>query len=395
MILVGVGGFGAVHLANIRRLRHVGRLTLTALVDPVFSGETPPDAPLFPSLRTAIETVGAPSVVVAAVPIPVHASVAAETLTAGCDLLLEKPPFARMDDFEALLELERQTGRVVQVGFQSLGSLAIDALTGADDPYSSFGAPIAVSATGTWKRDRAYWARSPWAGRRSLDGVSVVDGVATNPFAHAIATALRLAGMQDAADVESVELEMYRANAIEGDDTTSLRITSRRGPSVSAALTLCAAQNSEPVVDVEYEHDRIAFRYSMDEVTIDGDTGSERHFGRIDLLENILDHRAGDAPLRVPLASTGAFMRVVEAIRTADDPVRIEPQWIEWRGTGQEAHPVLKDVERWSGVAARTGALFSEVGAPWAFSGRRPVGAVFEGEVDSRRRRRPGRLRGR
>ena len=51
-----------------------------------------------------------------------------------------------------------------------------------------------VSAVGTWVRTKGYFKRSRWAGKRSLDGTDVVDGVATNALAHAVATGLRIAG---------------------------------------------------------------------------------------------------------------------------------------------------------------------------------------------------------
>ena len=68
-----------------------------------------------------------------------------------------------------------------------------------------------VGAVGLWARDAAYWKRSRWAGRRELDGVAVVDGVVTNPLAHATATALAIAGATGARDVTQVTTDLYRA----------------------------------------------------------------------------------------------------------------------------------------------------------------------------------------
>ena len=96
----------------------------------------------------------------------------------------------------------------------------------------------AVRAIGTWVRRRAYWERSLWVGRRNIGDVDVVDGVTTNALAHAVVTGAVIAGVQLADQVDRVELEMYRANAIDADDTTSLRVTPINGPVVTAALTL-------------------------------------------------------------------------------------------------------------------------------------------------------------
>ncbi|WP_413600266.1 DUF6807 family protein [Curtobacterium sp. Curtsp57] len=377
VVLVGVGGFGAVHLANLRRLQAAGAVRLIGLVDPLVVDVDAVGAPLFPTLGDAFAGVGVPDVVIAAVPIPVHATVAAEALRAGADVLLEKPPFARMADFETLLAVQRETGRVVQVGFQSLGSHVLDDL---DVDRFGIGQVRHVRAMGTWVRRAAYWKRSPWAGRRSLDGVDVVDGVVTNPLAHAVATALRIAGVQRVEDVERVDVDAYRANAIDADDTTALRIVpaplDADRPSVSAALTLAASgpADAAPVVEVVGDRGTVSFRYTTDEVV--GPDGAVTPGTRTDLLENLLAHRADGVPLLVPLDSTGAFMRVVEAMRTAPEPTRIEPRFVEVVGTGADEHPVVQDVERWVRAAADLDGTFVDAGAPWASAGRDAVVAT-------------------
>src|SRR4029453_5759487 len=115
-------------------------------------------------------------------------------------------------DFRSLLQVEQQTGRVVQVGFQGPGAPAIEIL---GEDALGIGRLVNVSAGGPWSRTVGYWTRSPWAGRRSLGGQPVVDGVATNARAHAVVTALAIVGCRRLDDVESVETDLYRANAID------------------------------------------------------------------------------------------------------------------------------------------------------------------------------------
>lgn len=372
VILVGVGGFGESHLRNIRRLQQTGHVRPIGLVDPVVKAKTrsdpsfvaPDDAPLYDTLAQAIEAVGAPDIVIVSVPIHLHAPITKEALLAGADVLLEKPPFARLDDFEAVLALEKQTGRVVQVGFQSLGSEALDAFKSGE---IDIGQIRSVRAMGTWLRRQWYWKRSPWVGRRSIGDVEAMDGVATNALAHAVVTALHVAGVKTLEEVKQVEVEMYRANMIDADDTTSMRITPVNGPKVSAALTLCAAEQTLPTVEVVGDKGTATFQYTTDDVTWGEKT---EHFERVDLLQNLVEHRRNGTSLRLPLRDTGGFMRVVEAIRTGGEPVHIEKKWVETRDEGTEAHPVVKDVEKWIRVASDVDGLFSEVGAPWSFASR-------------------------
>jgi predicted dehydrogenase len=373
LVLVGVGGFGKVHAERIARLTEAGRVELVAAVDPAVAatGTTAYGVDLHADLGEAIVAVGPVDVVVVAAPIGAHFALARTALLAGSDVYLEKPPVTSLAELEALLDLERETGRVVQVGFQSLGSDAVPALLG--DGYG-LGALVRVGALGVWSRSVGYWGRSSWSGRRTLHGRPVVDGVVTNPLAHAVATALAVVGCRTVDDVETVDVDLYRSSKIECDDTSVVRVRTRQGVTVTCALTLCAPTQAEPLVRVEGERGRVAFGYTTDRVDVvaaDGTTRSETT-GRTDLLVNLLDHRRDGTPLLVPLASTGAFMRVLAAVADAE-PVHVDPFAVTWEGEGIERHPVLADVEAWLERAVATSRTFTELGAPWTHAGRDAV----------------------
>ncbi|MGL3198505.1 MULTISPECIES: DUF6807 family protein [Curtobacterium] len=357
IVLVGARGYGLHHRATIDRMVVAGRCVLTAVVDPTLGTDTDGGVPVVADV-TAARAHGAVDVVVVAAPIGAHLPLATAALEAGADVLLEKPPVTTRAALAELLDAERRTGRVVQVGFQSLGSAALPALRDG----SVVGPVRSAAAVGTWTRDQAYWSRSGWAGRRRVAGIDVLDGVVTNPLAHAVATALALVGCRHAADVARVEVELYRANAIEGDDTSAVRVTTTAGREATAALTLCAPTEVLPTVRVTGATGRAVLGYTTDEVTVDGTTTT---YERTELLENLLDHRTTGAPLLVPLVSTGAFVEVLEAVR-ATEPVQIDHPWVTWEGDGPGRRPLVADVEAIADRAADRLALFSEVGAPWA-----------------------------
>src|SRR4051812_5683422 len=204
LVLVGVRGYGQVHTQRIARLAEQGLVRLIAAVDPAVVVHQPTiyGVDLFADLAEALAAVGPVDVVVVAAPIGDHFRLAHAALASGADVLLEKPPVASLDDFTRLLATERETGHVVQVGFQSLGSPAPQMFLA--DAFG-IGPVTRVGAVGAWSRTLGYWSRSPWAGRRSLYGRAVVDGVVTNPLAHAVATALAIAGARQTDDVDSVD----------------------------------------------------------------------------------------------------------------------------------------------------------------------------------------------
>jgi predicted dehydrogenase len=373
LVLVGVRGFGQVHAERIARLADQGLVQLVAAVDPgvVLDPPTIYGVDLYADLAEALSAVGPVDVVIIAAPLSEHFGLAERALTAGADVYLEKPPVTSLDDFTRLLNLERDTGRVVQVGFQSLGSHAIEMLR--TDAFG-IGPVIRLGAVGAWSRTVGYWTRSPWAGRRSVQGRAVVDGVVTNALAHAVATTLAIAGCQRLEDVESVETDLYRANAIESDDTSVVRIRTTDGRDLTCALTLSAPVQRDPLVHIEGTRGRVRFAYTEDRIEVEG-SGQPRTeiTPRTDLVENLLAHRRDGSPLLVPLASTGAFMRVLTAVADADEPIRIDPRAVRWEGEGQDRRAVVDDVENWLAQAVSTSRTFTELGAPWAHAGRDKV----------------------
>ena len=171
-----------------------------------------------------------------AAPLGAHFQLSTIALTAGADVYLEKPPVASLDDFRSLLLHQQQTGRAVQVGFQSLGSRALEMLT---EDALGIGRLVKVSAVGAWSRTVGYWTRSPWAGRRNLGGQPVVDGVATNALAHAVVTALAIIGCRQLDEVESVETDLPGQRHRQRRHICR-RIQTTQGFQVTCALTLCA-----------------------------------------------------------------------------------------------------------------------------------------------------------
>jgi predicted dehydrogenase len=369
--LVGVHGFGTHHLRNLERLQKAGVVELVAVADPQppVPGSVPATAAVFPGLTELLAETKDLGIIIVATPIQTHAPLALVALVAA-DLYLEKPPVASLADFSRLAAAAEASGRSVQIGFQSLGS---DALAAIEDLLAggTIGTLQGISATGRWVRDRAYYKRSRWAGKRSMDGVEVVDGVATNPLAHAVATALRIAGARTLGDVASIETDLYRANDIESDDTSVIRIRTASGLPVTCALTICAAESVEPYVTLHGSRGTAVFHYTEDRLTINTPAGqTEQVYGRDDLTENLIAHRNDGTELISPLLDSGAFMLVLEAIRTAPLPAPIDDAYIRWEGDGDSAHAVVIGIEDALERATQEHATFSELGLPWAGSAR-------------------------
>lgn len=365
--LAGVHGHGASHVRAARELEREGRAVLAAVADHRPPG---PDLDGVTAYREASDMIAAEGldIVVLCTPMHTHLPLAEQALLHGAHVLLEKPPTPTLDEFHRLLAASGATGRAVQLGFQSLGSAAVPAMRDLI-AAGAIGDPVRYGALATWVRNVDYWRRAPWAGRGTLDGVPVVDGAVTNPLAHAVATGLAVAGATREEDVAAVRLDLYRANDIEVDDTSSLVVDLAGGATLAAALSLTAPRRSEPCIIVEGTAGRLVLWYTLDVIQLvepGSDVPVTSIHPRTGLLANLVDHVVDGTPLLVPAASTGAFMRVLEAVRENGPPARIAARHLERVTDDEGTHLVVQELERWSARVVAEGRTFTEIGAPWS-----------------------------
>ncbi|WP_408995816.1 Gfo/Idh/MocA family protein [Streptomyces europaeiscabiei] len=369
LVLAGARGHGRWHLENIRRLQDKGIVRLAGICEltPLGADEipdglgTPEQSADFGAL---LDSTGA-AIAVICTPIPTHTDLALAAARRGVHVLLEKPPAPSYAEFRRMADGVAEAGVVCQIGFQSLGSHAVPAIRKMV-AQGLIGEVVGIGGAGAWARAEAYYRRAPWAGKRRLNGVDVIDGALTNPLAHAVATGLALAGAGRAEDVTAIETELLRANDIESDDTSCVRVTTADGGRITVAVTLCAEDPGEPYNVVHGTSGRITFWYKQDRVLVQraGHGPEEIEYHRTDLLENLVDHLVDGADLLVPPEVTGAFMKVVEAIRVAPDPIALPAE--AWHRLPDEDRRVVDGIDGLVVAAADNLALYSELGASWA-----------------------------
>ena len=119
--VVGAGAFGRNHLRVLAELAASGHpVELTAVVDahPATAQAAAQKyaIPAFASVEELLAANLGLHAAIVAVPTIHHASTAAKLLTAGVDLLIEKPLAASLEEADRILALAAQHGRIVQPG---------------------------------------------------------------------------------------------------------------------------------------------------------------------------------------------------------------------------------------------------------------------------------------
>lgn len=247
--LVGARGFGNRHRLEIARLQSRGIAELVACADPSFAprdhnahGEFPPHCGLYASLDALLDHHPACDALIFATPIALHYEMLKQALPCGIPIYVEKPPVATMAQFEELAE--RKDIRQVAVAFQLISSplvLQLKQLILA----GRLGEPKVITAIGGWPRGDEYYRRNNWAGRlRTMEGLAVRDGPATNGFAHLVHLCSYLSGTlpKDFATLSHGASAHFRAREMEAADTSFLAGEFTGGTRYQIAVSHCTSE---------------------------------------------------------------------------------------------------------------------------------------------------------
>jgi predicted dehydrogenase len=382
VLLVGTSGYGSHHLRDLLAWHRRGLIRLVALTDVRFTAETRREVvsagvePIWTSsTMDAFDRCPVDAAVVATPP-HTHFEIAETVLDHRAGLYLEKPPVPLLAQLEALASVART--RRAHVGFQQTRA-AVETIESVL-AGGSIGEVSRITAAGCLARPDAYYTRNSWAGSWFVQGQAVLDGPLFNPLAHVTHSALSLARRVDPQWAPAhLEAEHYSVRDLgrvgppggvaAGDDTAVLRIRSRRGPEVVAVGTTAADTVREPSITVHGARGSITVRHrdaagtvrvGESRYEVPARTGRDRA-----VLDTVTD--PGGAPDDLlDLGAVRPFVTVVNAaVEAVGEPVRITAY--QRRMTrGGEVVRTLPGIAALVDQVVATGALFAELGAPWA-----------------------------
>jgi predicted dehydrogenase len=318
-------------------------------------------------------TYGEFEVVVNPTPIHLHADISKQCLAAGFPVWMEKPPVATVQELDDLNAAAMAAELPVAVCFNSLFSYRVQQLK-AELLAGTYGKIKRVKSLGAWVRTDAYFGRNNWAGALKRGDHWILDGDINNPLAHVVCNGLFFAGAQQAtlANPLSVEAELYRANQIESEDTSAVRIQTAEGIEVLSWLTLACKDESDPVTVIETEQATIKL-INLEKVEItwhDGRVEFRDSYkeNRIEMIEHLCRSLRGDEPLIGELANLRPFTLSVNAAFESVGSIHSIPKsaldCVTVRET--ETQVAIEGMGAILKQAYESNALFSEIGVSWA-----------------------------
>lgn len=345
--MIGIGGFGQVHLTSLRTLHHDGQCRLVAVADPM--------ADRFPETVAALGWEGVAvyknheallarddvDAVVIATPIWLHARQTIAALAAGKHVYLEKPPCATIQEYLAIEDAHRKSGKICTVGFQ-MQSAPVFAYVSELARSGELGDLTRIWAGIRWARDDSYYNRAAWSGKMQLDGAAVFDGPATNALAHEVHAALALAGPP-----ARVRGRLMHARPIPSFDTSYIEVETRPGVNVRLIFTHASAAHDEAYLRLRGTRGQATFTWDF-KAHVALNSGVEKHLsfpyqGMIKSMLDFLSAVRGDREPVTPLCATLPFLQAVHgALQSSKGVASIAPELVSTikAGTPQRLYTV-------------------------------------------------------
>lgn len=381
--LVGVGGYGLVHLRHLLDFHQRGELSLKAVV------ALPADRTewlveelgaigchIYSSIEDLIT--GLPTrridLAIVTTPIHLHADMAVALLAAEVNVLLEKPIAASLHDAQRITRTSEKFGRQIAVGFQYLHAPEVRTLHRL--LYDgSIGNLEKIAIYGAWPRSHTYYGRNNWAGRLHLDGTSVLDSPINNAMSHFVMLALSLCsppGQVYLKKPRHISAELYRIQRIVSFDTAVVKLDMPEGPKVEIYCTHSSRNLAPPHLSItgskgqgEWIQDSFASLEGEPNVSWRQDAHPEAHT-RECMLRDVI------AKLEEPSSfscSTSLATQHVDLVETLHKHIPITPvsaDLTRQREQDDAQYTYLPGLGEFLETAARNSKHLHETGAAWA-----------------------------
>lgn len=379
--LVGIGGYGRVHLEHLLDFHDRGLLVLRAVValpcdwNPSVSDRLSAiGCKRFDSFDSLVEALPRLRLQLCIVPTPIHehAFMTETLLRAGAHVLVEKPIAANPADVERIIDAARTAGRTVAVGFQYLHAPEIQALK-QQLHQGAIGRLQRICFHAAWPRSHAYYSRNEWAGRIRLGERWVLDSPVSNAMAHFLMLLLFLADdpMELSDGNVSLSAELYRVQPIETFDTAAFELRRGQGCRLQFYGTHSTAEISRPTLVIEgtdgtaeWVQDSHA-RWQRNGLHWRNEAGPESRT-RERMLQDVLANLRGEPAFICTPEIAAAHVRCVWALHKHIPVHPLPPALASSRTTPTGPQTVIPDLDSVLLRAAKDGSSLKEAGASWA-----------------------------
>lgn len=310
-----------------------------------------------------------------------HYAYAAQAVQCGFHVLLEKPPVAVIQDLDRLIDLQNKSGKYIAVNFQYLFSPMTQMLKHRLQT-GEFGEVRKICGRALWHRPESYFVRSGWSGKIRVENRWVLDGTIGNPLAHLLAEILYLASPGDGmAKPLCIQAELYRANAIDSEDTSCLRMETETGALIFCCASLCSKTENPVFCKIETENATICLvdycqleiQWADGRIETENVPGGDVHRDRRMMLRAVAENLSAEKRPLVTVEECRPYMQAWNgAFESFGLPAAVAEEFIDSED-GLEGGTVrcIRGLGELSQRAFREQKLFSELSVAWSKPGHR------------------------
>ena len=262
VLLVGVGGYGAVSAGSIFNDGEKHGCVPCGIVEPFLENSSLKDViaekkiPVYDTLE-AFYKENTADLAIISTPIHLHADGCCYCMEHGSDVICEKPTAPTLQEAERMKECAKKTGKNLSIGFQlshapSILNMKQDIIDGV------FGKCLGMTAMICWPRNSVYFAR-PWAAKATINGQVLLDSIAMNACAHYLHNMFFMLGgkIDECAKPKTLGASVYRANDIETYDTAFIEVVTTDDVPLRFMATHACGTNIQPKIRCEFENGTI------------------------------------------------------------------------------------------------------------------------------------------
>lgn len=385
--IIGISGYGSVHLKTLLKAHRENRIRLIAAADysperaRVFHEELKAiDCPLFRDVDEMFQQFsGRIDLCVVSTSIGSHAPYVRRALECGANVLVEKPLCATIQDVLEIEALERKHQRFVAVGFQSL--YTEDTLRAKELILQGFiGSPRRLKCMAMWPRNSTYYDRNDWAGKMKSGEDWVLDSPLNNALSHYLQLMLFFAGTSLSSTAKPVGIcaESYRAQSIENFDTGMVRVVTDEEQELLFYGTHACSDFINPAIIIEAEDGSMEWKIDGSETRFVNRNGDEEVIGHSphtftqeNVLYQAIERLENSESFICTAEAAGAHVLCVNGIYESRLPVQLGSHWVETLDLGGEkTQTCIRNIEQNMRECYGAGMLPSEMGIPWALPGK-------------------------
>ncbi|HYC70676.1 MAG TPA: Gfo/Idh/MocA family oxidoreductase [Opitutaceae bacterium] len=379
--VIGISGYGRIHLELARACRDRGELDLVAATV-INREEEAANVAELEGKGTAIYTdhaemlrrhAGAIDLCLIPTGIHWHAPMTVAALQAGANVLVEKPLAGSTAEVAAIRAAERASGRFAAVGFQDYYEPGTTWLKG-ELARGAIGELRSVRFLGLWPRTRAYYRRNDWAGRLQAGGRPVFDSPLNNAFAHFVMLSLYFAGANGraATGVRLEQAELFRAHDIASFDTAVARLATDEGVALWFGATHASRTSLEPEILITGSAGTACWRYESEAWWEDARGRRERrrlldaNGARREMMAATLRRLRDPAASICTTEMAGCHTALIESLHRQTEIVTLAPSLVTWSGDPGDAMatPSVRGLDEALQRACATQSPLADAGFP-------------------------------